>query len=204
MSRKEASFTLIELLVVMAIIAILSALLFPAITAARARAYDADCTSNLKQIGAALYMYATGPGNGYFPKPASDSYSDGILTNTLAEYIPVGSPVWTCKRYAKEKGILPGSSNSYYYWAWDVSGATIYPIDSGATSNRWMSKGLATNLPGIVLASDPFEGSPLTANPDMQYHGGSSFSVPLAKPGTIIVISGGSTFKISPTKGIVR
>ena len=59
----------------MAIIAILSALLFPAITAARARAYDADCMSNLKQIGAALYMYASGPGNGYFPKPETDSYS---------------------------------------------------------------------------------------------------------------------------------
>jgi hypothetical protein len=85
-----------------------------------------------------------------------------------------------------------------------MSGTTTYPIDTSAVSNRWMSKGLATNLSGIVLASDPFEGSPLTANPDMQYHGGSSVSVPLAKPGTIVVITGGSTFRISPTKGIVR
>jgi prepilin-type N-terminal cleavage/methylation domain-containing protein len=204
MKHKPVAFTLVELLVVMAIIAILSALLFPAITAARARAYDADCTSNLKQIGAALYMYASGPGNGYFPKPATESYTGEILTNTLTEYIPVGSPVWTCKRYAKEKGILPGSSNSYFYWAWDLSGATTYPIDTSAVSNRWMSKGLATNLPGIVLASDPFEGSPLTANPAIQYHSGSSVSAPLTKPGTIVVISGGSTFRISPTKGIVR
>ena len=202
--RKRVAFTLVELLVVMAIIAILSALLFPAITAARARAYDADCTSNLKQIGAALYMYASGPGGGYFPKPASDSYGGEVLTNTLTEYIPASSPVWTCKRYVKEKGIGTGVSNSYFYWAWDMSGPTIYPIDSSATSNRWTGKGLATNLPGVVLASDPFEGAPLTATPDMQYHAGSSLSAPLAKPGTIVVITGGSTFRISPTKGIVR
>jgi prepilin-type N-terminal cleavage/methylation domain-containing protein len=204
MRTKANSFTLVELLVVMAIIAILSALLFPAITAARARAYDADCTSNLKQIGAALYMYASGPGNGYFPKPKTDSYSGEALTNTLVEYIPASSPVWSCKRYAKERGIIPGNSNTYFYWAWDISGATTYPIDTGATSNRWIGKGLVTNLPAIVLASDPFEGTPLTATADVQYHGGTSASVPLSRPGTIVVISGGSTFKISPTKGIVR
>lgn len=204
MKDKPVAFTLVELLVVMAIIAILSAILFPAVTSARARAYDADCMSNLKQIGAALYMYASGPGNGYFPKPATESYTGGILTNALNEYIPASSPVWTCKRHAKEKGIAPGSSNSYFYWAWDLSGSTVYSIDTSAVSNRWMSKGLSTNLPGVVLASDPFEGSPMTANPERQYHGGSSVSVPLAKPGTIVVITGGSTFRISPTKGIVR
>jgi prepilin-type N-terminal cleavage/methylation domain-containing protein len=204
MTSHKSSFTLTELLVVMAIIAILSALLFPAVTAARARAYDADCMSNLKQIGSALYMYASGPGGGYFPKPATDTYDGSILTNTLAEYIPASSPVWTCKRYARSKLGGAALSNCYFYWAWDLAGSTTYPIDTGATSNRWVSKGLATNVMGMVLASDPFEGPVLGGSDEIQYHGGTSINVPFSKAGTIVVITGGSTFRISPTQGIIR
>jgi prepilin-type N-terminal cleavage/methylation domain-containing protein/prepilin-type processing-associated H-X9-DG protein len=64
--RSRRAFTLIELLVVIAMIAILAALLFPVFAQAREKARQTSCLSNLRQLSAAMHMYAD-DSDGLFP-----------------------------------------------------------------------------------------------------------------------------------------
>jgi prepilin-type N-terminal cleavage/methylation domain-containing protein len=173
MRARPRAFTLVELLVVIGIIAVLIAILLPALSRAKQQAVNTQCLSNLRQIGQAALMYAQ-DNYGYWP-PSDANQSHLVTFKKWTPGLPANE--WITKdamaKYAKNQ------IKVFYCPANDIpkqANATAPPMNMppepsdytstvNATITGWLGywwvaapyyqPGPAVVIPGVTLTSYP-------------------------------------------------